>query len=99
LFQALLDLRQSIVGESDLQTLYSAVAELLRRVESGGDLHVGYLAAVSPEKQFDSVGWSPPWWGNWGDTWVTTSTIEIGELVIGLFDPEAKRPRAGLASA
>ena len=36
----------------------------LRRVESGGDLHVGYLAAISPEKQFDSVGWGPPGWGN-----------------------------------
>ena len=32
----------------------------LRRVESGGDLHVGYQAAISQEKQFDSVGWGPP---------------------------------------
>ena len=32
----------------------------LRRVESGGDLQVGYQAAISLEKQFDSVGWGPP---------------------------------------
>jgi Domain of unknown function (DUF4136) len=61
----------------------------LRRVESGGDLQVGYEAAISPEKQFDSVGWGPPWW--WGNTRVTTSTIEIGKLVIGLFDPATKQ--------
>ena len=34
LFQVLLDLRQSIVGESDLQTLYNATTELLRRIMS-----------------------------------------------------------------
>jgi hypothetical protein len=63
----------------------------LRRVESGGGLHVGYLAVVSQEKQFDSVGWGPPGWGSWGNTRVTTSTIETGKLVIGLFDPDTKQ--------
>jgi Domain of unknown function (DUF4136) len=67
----------------------------LRRVESGGDLHVGYQAAISQEKQFDSLGsggWGGPFgWGNWGNTRVTTSTIEIGKLVIGLFDPATKQ--------
>ena len=29
----------------------------LRRVESDGDLLVGYQAAISQEKQFDSLGW------------------------------------------
>jgi hypothetical protein len=31
------------------------------------------------------------WFGNWGDIPVTTSTIEIGKLVIGPFDPAAKQ--------
>ena len=64
----------------------------LRRVESGGDLLVGYQAAISHEKQFDSFGGlGPRWWGNWGATRVTTSTIDIGKLTIGLFDPATKQ--------
>ena len=64
----------------------------LRRVESGGDLYVGYQASISHEKEFDSLGWGgPPWFGNWGNTRVTTSTIEIGTLAIGLFDPATRQ--------
>ena len=29
--------------------------------------------------------------GSWGDTRITSSTIEIGKLVIGLFDPATKQ--------
>ncbi len=69
----------------------------LRRVESGGDLLVGYQASVSQEKQFDSLGsgpwggWGPLGWGNWGNTRVTSSTIDIGKLAIGIFDPSSKQ--------
>ena len=69
----------------------------LRRVESGGDLLVGYQAAISQEKEFNSLGgWGGPglWggpWGNWGNTRVTSSTIEVGKLVIGIFDPASKQ--------
>ncbi len=67
----------------------------LRRVESGGDLLVGYQAAISQEKQFDCFGWGGPhlWgpWGNWGNTRVTSSSIDVGKLVIGLFDPATKQ--------
>lgn len=70
-------------------------AKGLQRVESGGDLLVGYQAGISEEKQFDSLGsgaWGgPPWWGGWGDTRITSSTIEIGNLTIGLFDPGRKQ--------
>ena len=59
----------------------------LRRVESGGDLLVGYQADVSHEKEYDALGWGPRWWGPGGDGRVTTSTIDKGKLVIGLFDP------------
>jgi hypothetical protein len=63
-------------------------AKGLRRVESDGDLLVGYQAAISQEKEFSGVPSGPPWWwGNLGNTRVTTSTIEVGKLVIGLFDP------------
>jgi hypothetical protein len=67
----------------------------LRRVESGGDLYVGYQAAISQEKQFDGLGWGAPgWWGGWGgfgDAHVTSSTIDIGKLTLGLFDPATKQ--------
>ncbi len=68
----------------------------LRRVENGGDLVVGYQAGVSQEKQFDATGtggwgsWGGPFgWGNGGR--VTTSTIDVGRLSIGLFDPATKQ--------
>jgi hypothetical protein len=70
----------------------------LRRVESGGDLIVGYQAGISQEKQFDGLGtggwggWGAPFgWGNWGNGRVTTSTIDIGKLTVGLFDPAIKQ--------
>jgi len=63
-------------------------AKGLRRVDSGADLLVGYQAGISQEKQYDSLGWGPRWWG---DTRVTTSTIDIGKLIIGLFDPTTKQ--------
>ena len=64
----------------------------LRRVESGGDLYVGYQAAISQEKQFDGFGWGGPGgWGGWGNGHVTSSTIDIGKLIIGLFDPATKQ--------
>jgi len=64
----------------------------LRRVESGGDLVVGYQVGISQEKEFDSIGtggWGPGplGWGNWGNTRVTSSTIDVGNLTIGMFDP------------
>ena len=68
----------------------------LRRVESGGDLLVGYKGGISEEKQFDAFGsgfggWGGPGWGNFGSVHGTTSTIDIGSLIIGLFDPSKKQ--------
>jgi hypothetical protein len=94
------DYREVQVGDQILdQDIKRAVdsqlaAKGLRRVESGGDLLVGYQAAISQEKEFNSLGgWGGPgWWGGpWGNTRVTSSTVEVGKLVIGLFDPASKR--------
>jgi hypothetical protein len=67
----------------------------LRRVESGGDLLVGYQKRISEEKQFDAFGsgfggWGGPGWGNLSNIHGATSTIENGTLTVGLFDPAAK---------
>ena len=64
----------------------------LRRVESGGDLVVGYRAGISQEREFEGIG--PGGWGGpfgWGNTRLTTSTIDIGRLTVGLFDPASKQ--------
>jgi hypothetical protein len=70
----------------------------LRRVDSGGDLLVGYQAGIAQEKQIDGFGsGGGPFWGGWGgwggfnDVHATTSTIDIGKLAIGLFDPATKQ--------
>ena len=68
----------------------------LGRVESGGDLYVGYKTAISREKQLIGFGWGGwgggPWgWGNGGNFQVNSSTIDIGTLVVGLFDPATKQ--------
>jgi hypothetical protein len=60
----------------------------LRRVEGGGDLQVSYQGAISQEKEFDSFGFGPGWLG---DRRVTSSTIEIGTLIVEIFDPAAER--------
>ena len=72
----------------------------LRRVESGGDLYVGYQAGISEQKQFDAFGsglGGGPFgaglggFGSFGDIHGTTSTIEVGKLIIGLFNPATKQ--------
>jgi hypothetical protein len=63
----------------------------LRRVENGGDLLVDYQTSISQEKQFDSFGWGPGLLGAWSDRRITTSTIDVGKLVIGIFDPANKQ--------
>ena len=60
----------------------------LRRVEGDGDLQVGYQGAISQEKEFDYIATGPgfgPGWG--GDSRITSSTIDVGKLVIEIFDP------------
>jgi hypothetical protein len=60
----------------------------MQRVESGGDLQVVYHAAVDQEKQFDGWGSGPRFWGT---TRVTSSTIEIGKLVVEIHDAARKQ--------
>jgi hypothetical protein len=67
----------------------------LQRVESGGDLLVGYETAISQKRHFDVTGWAPGRWaapaGSWVGAHVTSSNIDVGKLVVGLFDPATKQ--------
>jgi hypothetical protein len=56
----------------------------LQRVESGGDLHIAYQAAVDEEKEFNGWGTGPRFFGSGR---VTSSTIQVGKLVVDMFDP------------
>ena len=87
-----LDRRPVAAGDELLdQDIKRAVDEQLagkglRRVDAEGELQVSYQGAVSQEKEYDSLGFGPGWWG---DRRVTTSTIQVGKLVIELFDAAA----------
>lgn len=56
----------------------------MRRVETGGDLQVVYQVALDHEKQFTAFGMGPRW-NALGQ--VTSTTIDIGKIVIDLYDP------------
>lgn len=60
----------------------------LMRVESGGDLEITYQVALDTEKQFDALGVGPRWFGSGR---VTSSTIDVGKIVIGMGDPSKKQ--------
>ena len=70
----------------------------LTRVDKGGDLLVGYQASVNQEKSINLWGsgtngfWGggPYWGGAFTSVQGQTSTIPVGTLVVGLYDP-AKR--------
>jgi len=66
---------------------------------SKADLLLGYQLALSQEKQINGFGDS---WGGWGGGWgpwggglnsfsATTSTINIGTFVVGMYDAAAKK--------
>ena len=66
----------------------------LTKVDKGGDLLVGFEAQVREEKSINLWGSEANgWWGGgpfWGDFSLLqgqTSTIPIGTLVVGLYDP------------
>jgi len=71
----------------------------LTKVDKGGDLLVGYQASVNEEKSINLWGsGGNGWWGGgpfWGGGFSSiqgqTSTIPVGTLVVGLYDPARKQ--------
>ena len=71
----------------------------LSKVDKGGDLLVGYQAHVREEKSINLWGsgtnglWGggPYWGGGFSSVQGQTSTIPIGTLVVGLYDPARKQ--------
>ena len=71
----------------------------LTKVEKGGDLLVGYQAHIREEKSINLLGsgtnglWGggPYWGGGFSSVQGQTSTIPVGSLVVGLYDPARKQ--------
>ena len=69
----------------------------LTRVESDGDLYVGYQFVLNLEKSISvwDTGGAGPWgWGSWGggrSVQGQTSTIPVGILLMDLYDVERKQ--------
>jgi hypothetical protein len=64
------------------------------------DLFIGYQVGIDQEKQFNTFdtgwGYGPGWRGGWyggggGMSTTTTSTIQIGQLGLDMYDPAAKQ--------
>jgi hypothetical protein len=70
----------------------------LTKVADGGkpDLLLGYQLAIDRQQQINGFG---DGWGGFGGPWggglssfsATTSTINIGTFVVGMYDPDAKK--------
>ena len=71
----------------------------LQRVDSGADLQVAYQAAIDQEKQFDGLVGGRHASRPWDGARVTSSTIEIGKLVIGRYLDAAKKQLVWRGSA
>jgi len=74
------DIRRAIDGELSQKGL--------QRVESNGDLHIQYQTAVDRERQVDAWTMGPRWSGM---ARANTSTIEVGTLIVNLYDPIKKQ--------
>jgi hypothetical protein len=87
----------------DQQIKAAIDAELTKKglSKTDGDnanLYIGYQVAIGQEKQINAyntggMGWGygARWGGYGGMTTATTSTINIGTLVLDMYDPAAKQ--------
>ncbi len=90
---------------ADRQLKQAVDAELLTKGlqnsdSDDADLYIGYQAAISQEKQFTSYstdwGYGPGWGGRWyggagsSTTYGTTSTVQIGQIDLAMYDRAAK---------
>jgi hypothetical protein len=74
---------------------------LSKSENDNADLYIGYQVALSQEKQFTSFdsgwGYGPGWGGGWygggggGMSTTTSSTINIGQVGLDMYDPAAKK--------
>ena len=67
-------------------------AKGLTKVDSDkADLYVGYQVAVDQEKQWNAYGMGGGWRLGGGMATATQSTINVGSLVLDMYDPSTKQ--------
>jgi len=67
-----------------------AAKGLTKTEDDKADLYVGYQIAVDKEKQWNAFGMGGIRWGGGMGT-ATSSTIDIGTLVLDMYDPTTKQ--------
>jgi hypothetical protein len=68
-----------------------AMKGLTKTTEDSADLYVGYQVAVDQEKQWNAFGMGGAWRLGGGMGQATSSTINIGSLVLDIYDAKAKQ--------
>ncbi|RZU43238.1 DUF4136 domain-containing protein [Edaphobacter modestus] len=68
-----------------------ATKGLTKSSDNKADLNVGYQIAVDQEKQWNAYGMGGVRWGGGGMATATQSTINIGSLVLDMYDPDTKQ--------
>ncbi len=68
-----------------------ATKGLTKSSDDKADLNVGYQIAVDQEKQWNAYGMGGVRWGGGGMATATQSTINIGSLVLDMYDPGTKQ--------
>jgi hypothetical protein len=82
-----------IADEEIKQSIDSQLASkgLTKTDSDQADLFVGYQVAVDQEKQWNAYGMGGGVWGGGGMATATQSTINIGSLVLDMYDPSTKQ--------
>jgi hypothetical protein len=72
-----------------------AAKGLTKAAGDDADLLIAYQVSVSQERQLHAYSYGGYGWGGWGygmgDTSITSTTINVGTLVLDVYDPELKR--------
>jgi hypothetical protein len=66
-----------------------AAKGLTKTSDDKADMYVGYQIAVDQQKQWTGYGMGGRWGG--GTATATSSTIDIGSLVVDMYDPSTKQ--------
>jgi len=82
-----------IVDQEIKQSIDSQLATkgLTKTDGDKADLYVGYQVAVSQDKQWNAYGMGGGWRMGGGMATATQSTINVGSLVVDMYDPSTKQ--------
>jgi hypothetical protein len=81
--------RDQLADQDIRRAIESQLAQKgLQKTESGGDLYIEYQTAIDRERQLDAWTMGPRWSGM---ARATTSRVDVGTLVLSIYDPAKKQ--------